>query len=930
MGDAVKIVIDLTANPAAAESLTAAFKRVQQSGKQAADGINAEFGKLGNAFKGIGAQLAGALGLAAIGLEFKKMVGDVMSSAVALDKLAQQTGLSTRALQGLHEAARQTETSREALDSGLQKLTLNLGKAANGATAPRQAIAELGLSFSDLRRLSPDDQFTAIASALAKVNDPAQQARIGVALFGKSFQDIQQVVQAAAKQGLQPFIDKLQSLGVLLSDDMIQRMKDVRGQLADIGLQAQGVVTQFLSGLIPSLQSGLAELLKSTNGVSSGFADVGSAIGAVFKTALGIVIGVGKTIGIRAAATVESFRIVWKGAVDYVADLFDGLGRAITLALRGHLVDASNAMGEGMKNAAQAAAKAAQAYLNNAKSGATAVADAWKQTFGSVFKAAATPAAPQPKGAAGVGADLGNLKALASARYALLQTELANELALFQAQAKLRLTTEAAAWEQGTVSLKTYFADRAAIINQQYDLEIAGIKAKLASVAALPTDKSDPAAALQRQNQLMQLQGQLQVKQIQRETELAQLTAQQQQAQRQLFTDRMNAEAKLALLQGNRFAAEKAQLAVQLQSLDLELRRAGVADTEREAALALAREQGTAKANFDQQAQGANAALSSLNVGIAAIQNRIANGQLWQVQGEQQIIALEKQRLPLLEKIGAAMTAFAAQSKNPDLIAQAEAFNQRLADIRTSADLAGRQMAQFKADVQDAFSNGLEDFLASGINQVHGLADAFRQLGLTIAQALQAAAAKQLANALVQKFSSMLGKGGDDNGAASLDSAATKTVVAGAAVGVGATLLGTSADKLMAAAGALTLANAAGGMGGMFAKGAAFFGGKPITAFATGGVITAPTFFPLRNGPGLMGEKGPEAIMPLHKMWDGKLGVRAARSGDAAPAPQVNLRINNSVDPNFVTDTMAGPAGEKVVMNIISRNQMLLKRTFGG
>ena len=53
---------------------------------------------------------------------------------------------------------------------------------------------------------------------------------------------------------------------------------------------------------------------------------------------------------------------------------------------------------------------------------------------------------------------------------------------------------------------------------------------------------------------------------------------------------------------------------------------------------------------------------------------------------------------------------------------------------------------------------------------------------------------------------------------------------------------------------------------------AAAFGA--IKPFAAGGVIGTPTYFPLTNGGvGLAGEAGPEAIMPLRRGPDGRLGV---------------------------------------------------------
>lgn len=65
------------------------------------------------------------------------------------------------------------------------------------------------------------------------------------------------------------------------------------------------------------------------------------------------------------------------------------------------------------------------------------------------------------------------------------------------------------------------------------------------------------------------------------------------------------------------------------------------------------------------------------------------------------------------------------------------------------------------------------------------------------------------------------------------------------------------------------------GAGLPFANGGAFSQGK-VMPFARGGVVSAPTGFPMRGGMGLMGEAGPEAIMPLARGPDGRLGVQAA------------------------------------------------------
>ena len=59
------------------------------------------------------------------------------------------------------------------------------------------------------------------------------------------------------------------------------------------------------------------------------------------------------------------------------------------------------------------------------------------------------------------------------------------------------------------------------------------------------------------------------------------------------------------------------------------------------------------------------------------------------------------------------------------------------------------------------------------------------------------------------------------------------------------------------------------------------FGPSGFVPFAKGGVVSGPTIFPFANGTGLMGEAGPEAIMPLKRGPDGALGVSASTDARA-------------------------------------------------
>lgn len=99
----------------------------------------------------------------------------------------------------------------------------------------------------------------------------------------------------------------------------------------------------------------------------------------------------------------------------------------------------------------------------------------------------------------------------------------------------------------------------------------------------------------------------------------------------------------------------------------------------------------------------------------------------------------------------------------------------------------------------------------------------------------------------------------------------------------------------------------------MNANGNAFDGGM-VQAFAAGGIVSSATMFPMKNGMGLMGEAGPEAIMPLTRIG-GKLGVAASGGGS-----NVMVNITNQSGGEVQTSERRGPNGERQIDILIGKS----------
>ena len=107
-------------------------------------------------------------------------------------------------------------------------------------------------------------------------------------------------------------------------------------------------------------------------------------------------------------------------------------------------------------------------------------------------------------------------------------------------------------------------------------------------------------------------------------------------------------------------------------------------------------------------------------------------------------------------------------------------------------------------------------------------------------------------------------------------------------------------------------------MGNIFAQ-------NGIQKFARGGIVDRPTMFPFANGIGLMGEAGPEAIMPLRRGRDGRLGVQATNGGGG-----VSVVVNVDASGTSVQGDNAKGAEFGRAISEAVKNEIVIQKRPGG
>lgn len=258
--------------------------------------------EFGSSLLGIGAKVAsmGAAitgGLAAAVMQFAKVGSD-------LNDMSVRTGISTTALVELGYAADMTGTDMETLEGGIRKMQKNLGGIGPESKVAAESLAAMGIKLGDLKGLSPEDQFQAIAERIGAIEDPSRRAAAAMAIFGKSgtallpmMEDIRALREEARELGIAPSPESIKAADML--GDTIDKVRKVVGAaFFEIG-----------AAVAPMAQSILEGMLGAAKAVKKFVVENGAMIRTIATAAIGLM-AVGSAIAVVGAAFIGAGMVI--------------------------------------------------------------------------------------------------------------------------------------------------------------------------------------------------------------------------------------------------------------------------------------------------------------------------------------------------------------------------------------------------------------------------------------------------------------------------------------------------------------------------------------------------------------------------------------------------------------------------------------------
>jgi hypothetical protein len=159
-----------------------------------------------------------------------------MQMSETIVRVADRTGLTTKAVQELGFVASQSGNTIEQITTALGQMQNRL---ASGDKSAIGAIQQLGLSMRALNELNPDEQFYAIGKAIASIEDPATRTQLAMDLFGRS--------GAAVLPTLIADMEKLRAAAPVMADATVRALDEAGDTLDWLGLKAKVAAAHVLN-----------------------------------------------------------------------------------------------------------------------------------------------------------------------------------------------------------------------------------------------------------------------------------------------------------------------------------------------------------------------------------------------------------------------------------------------------------------------------------------------------------------------------------------------------------------------------------------------------------------------------------------------------------------------------------------------------------
>lgn len=185
----------------------------------------------------------------------KNAVVGYTDAGEAIYKGALRAGMSVEEWQRMKYVAEQSGVAIESLEGATAKLNKQIGDAAAGKNKDLAGLfKKLGISARDAngQLRTGIDMLPELADAFSRNKNPVVQARMGMALFGKSWQEMMPLLMEGSA-GIEANLDRFKKLKGVMSLDDVKGAKELGDKFKDLEMVTKGFQNTIAKELVPVL-----------------------------------------------------------------------------------------------------------------------------------------------------------------------------------------------------------------------------------------------------------------------------------------------------------------------------------------------------------------------------------------------------------------------------------------------------------------------------------------------------------------------------------------------------------------------------------------------------------------------------------------------------------------------------------------------------
>ena len=745
--------------------VVAALRKVQteadKTGKGTAAGVGLANKALGE-MKGLLKGLFPLLGITGAVLGLATLAKNAFRSADAMEKLSQKTGLAVETLSILSSTAKKVDVDPERLEKGLIKFAKARDELVGGNKDMEEAFRRLGISRKEALTLGDDEMVLRLVDRIGKLGDSYQKTAIAQQIFGRGGAELIPVFNRLAKAGIEETRRRLEEMGLLMTKDFAEAAEAAAQGMKKLQGQARGAATQFVAGFVPGITQAIDAMNEAVSGKGvNGFKTLGEAAAWVLKAITSLVVTVGKAVG----ATIA----IWEVRLFTLIDMAKG---AVAGASEGWETG-------GVKGAIAGFWRGAEGAYKDGTDRIREINEEFKKDVDKVYsdlflKPPKKPAKigreegpPDREDKEGTNKLITAQQAEARAKEAYLRAQIENEVKLLQARNRLEEKENQVAFDNGLSTLKAYFERRRQILTSEAEKEIEGLRKEREQIVDAAVgerkfaggQKGKDAGVIRAEQEKITWKEKQDLAAIdlrirQKELELQEkglaLTEEERKAIINLGTERLSLDQRILEMTGKKIEAQAKALEIEKSQLDQQMRAAGMPAEERETRIGEYAAARQAEIQFNRVRLEIQQALFNLEMERQKIQELIARGVVTEAEGEERILGIERERLPVLQEIAERYQQAAVKTGDSEKIGEAKQTGADVRQIGVHVDETGRRLAALKKTAFDSLVNGLGNFLSQGIQGAKNLGEAIRNMAKNFVAAMLDMIAQMLAFAAIK------------------------------------------------------------------------------------------------------------------------------------------------------------------------------------